>query len=139
MYTTDYFEIAELVTPKHLEMFTERQLWRMLDERILRAIDLLRQDLGPIVVNNWKYGGELDDCGLRLPSFYPHPSPSQHLSGRAMDIHPVEYSPKDTRTVILENEIRYRPFISRVEANTDTWVHIDICNSESEDIIVFGG
>lgn len=139
MYKTDYFAIEELVTPRHLEMFTEKQLWRMLDERILRAIDLLRQDLGPIIINNWKFGGRLDDCGLRLPDFYPEPSPSQHLSGRAMDIHPRDYTPKETRQVILENQIRYRGFISRIEANTDTWVHIDVCNSENEDIIVFGG
>lgn len=137
MYNTKYFLLEELVSQEHLKKFTVKQLWRMFDDRILKAIDLLRKDIGPIVINNWKWGGELDDCGLRFESFYSSPSVSQHLYGRAMDLHPKDMSPKDTRNFIIKNQEEYRPYISRIENNTDTWVHIDICNSDTKEIILF--
>ena len=139
MYNAKYFTIEELVTHKHYVEFSKRALWRVFDDRILKALDMLRKDLGPIVVNNWMAGGGLENCGLRFPSFYSSPSVSQHIFGRAMDLHVKEHKPKEVRKFILDNQTKYRPVISRLEGDTDTWVHIDICNSDKDEIIVFGG
>ena len=57
MYTCKYFGIKELVCPDWYHFASKRggvdKLWVMLDERILRTIDKLRDKFGPIIINNW--------------------------------------------------------------------------------------
>lgn len=70
MYTCKYFGIKELVCPDWYHFASKRggvdKLWVMLDERILRTIDKLRDKFGPIIINNWGAGGPRKESGLRV-------------------------------------------------------------------------
>lgn len=140
MYKPKYFSIKELVTPSHFKTFTEAQLWRCFDDRILRAADLLRLDFGPIIVNNWHSGGDLENCGLRYPDFYDKPSVSQHLWGRALDLHFKDHSSEYViNNLLRDDDMEYSGLITRVELGTPTWVHIDCCNSDLIQMTTFRG
>ena len=55
-----------------------------------------------------------------------------------MDFNVKNHTVKDVYKVILENPKAF-PYIKRIENinKTPTWVHIDIANTENENIIIF--
>jgi hypothetical protein len=127
MYTCKFFEIEELVHP---QVFQDRgyKAWMLLDKGLLMAIDRLRERFGPMIINNWKFGGERKWSGLRNPDCPDYSQYSQHTFGRAFDILFTETSVDDVRRYILNHEDEF-PEIGGVELNT-SWLHIDGRNAE---------
>ena len=141
-----YFKIQELVSKQTYEKYGEKS-WIFLDERLILTLDALREYFdAPITVNNWLWGGNLQQRGLRTNcdeivknktlknSLYV----SQHCLGKAVDFNVKNHTVKDVYKVILENPKAF-PYIKRIENinKTPTWVHIDIANTENENIIIF--
>ena len=141
-----YFKIQELVSKQTYEKYGEKS-WIFLDERLILTLDALREYFNaPITVNNWLWGGNLQQRGLRTNcdeivknktlknSLYV----SQHCLGKAVDFNVKNHKVKDVYKVILENPKAF-PYIKRIENinKTPTWVHIDIANTENENIIIF--
>ena len=141
-----YFKIQELVSKQTYEKYGEKS-WIFLDERLILTLDALREYFNaPITVNNWLWGGNLQQRGLRANcdeivknktlknSLYV----SQHCLGKAVDFNVKNRTVKDVYKVILENPKAF-PYIKRIENinKTPTWVHIDIANTENENIIIF--
>lgn len=141
-----YFKIQELVSKQTYEKYGEKS-WIFLDERLILTLDALREYFNdPITVNNWLWGGNLQQRGLRTNcdeivknktlknSLYV----SQHCLGKAVDFNVKNHTVKDVYKVILENPKAF-PYIKRIENinKTPTWVHIDIANTENENIIIF--
>ena len=141
-----YFKIQELVSKQTYEKYGEKS-WMFLDERLILTLDALREYFNaPITVNNWLWGGNLQQRGLRTNcdeivknktlkgSLYV----SQHCLGKAVDFNVKNHTVKDVYKVILENPKAF-PYIKRIENinKTPTWVHIDIANTENENIIIF--
>lgn len=141
-----YFKIQELVSKQTYEKYGEKS-WMFLDERLISTLDALREYFNaPITVNNWLWGGNLQQRGLRTNcdeivknktlknSLYV----SQHCLGKAVDFNVKNHTVKDVYKVILENPKAF-PYIKRIENinKTPTWVHIDIANTENENIIIF--
>lgn len=141
-----YFKIQELVSKQTYEKYGEKS-WIFLDERLILTLDALREYFNaPITVNNWLWGGNLQQRGLRTNcdeivknktlknSLYV----SQHCLGKAVDFNVKNHTVKDVYKVILENP-KVFPYIKRIENinKTPTWVHIDIANTENENIIIF--
>lgn len=141
-----YFKIQELVSKQTYEKYGEKS-WIFLDERLILTLDALREYFNaPITVNNWLWGGNLQQRGLRTNcdeivknktlknSLYV----SQHCLGKAVDFNVKNHTVKDVYKVILENPKTF-PYIKRIENinKTPTWVHIDTANTENENIIIF--
>lgn len=141
-----YFKIQELVSKQTYEKYGEKS-WIFLDERLILTLDALREYFNaPITVNNWLWGGNLQQRGLRTNcdeivknktlknSLYV----SQHCLGKAVDFNVKNHTVQDVYKVILENPKAF-PYIKRIENinKTPTWVHIDIANTENENIIIF--
>lgn len=141
-----YFKIQELVSKQTYEKYGEKS-WMFLDERLILTLDALREYFNaPITVNNWLWGGNLQQRGLRTNcdeivknktlknSLYV----SQHCLGKAVDFNVKNHTVQDVYKVILENPKAF-PYIKRIENinKTPTWVHIDIANTENENIIIF--
>lgn len=140
-----YFKIQELVSEEVYKKYKEKA-WEFIKPEIILFLDSIREFYGkPVIVNNWLYGGNLKQRGLRAnkdemvkskKDFYL----SQHCLGGAVDFNVQGVSPEDVAKHILKNEGHYRNFISRIEnpKQTPTWTHVDCANTEEYDkLIIF--
>lgn len=138
-----YFTIEELVSDNVYRKYGDKS-WEFIDIRLIETIDKLREVFNkPITINNWKWGGSLKQRGLRAnkdeivvnkKDYYI----SQHCLGKAVDFNVKGLSSKEVYDFILENKDKF-PYITRIEDinKTPTWVHIDLSNTSSDDIIIF--
>ena len=129
-----YFKIQELVSEAVYKKYGEKS-WEFIDYRLIKVLDLLREHFNkPITVNNWLWGGNLHQRGLRAnkdelvankKDYYI----SQHCLGKAIDFNIKGLSAQEVYDEILKNKDKFY-LISRIEniKNTPTWVHIDCAN-----------
>lgn len=128
----DYFKIQEFVCPHVYNRFGEAA-WEFLDKDMLAVVLFLRIHLArPIYINNWMWGGDKSQRGLRCnvcalvkeKTALEKPYLSAHVFGKGVDFHVDGMTAAQVRRWIEENEI-YLPCKIRVEADV-TWVHIDV-------------
>ena len=129
-----YFKIQELVSENVYKKYGEKS-WEFIDYRLIKVLDLLREHFNkPIIVNNWLWGGNLQQRGLRAnkdelvankKDYYI----SQHCLGKAVDFNVKGLSAQEVYDEILRNIEKFY-LISRIEniKDTPTWVHIDVAN-----------
>ena len=97
----------------------------LIDERVVRADQMLRDHFGIVTINSWWDGGVRNWSGLRntnSPEFAPE---SQHTFGRASDKIFASVTAEEVRTYIKSNFITLG--ITCIEANVN-WVHSDVRN-----------
>lgn len=128
-YRPKYFALNELVPPHILAERGERA-WALMDDRILRGADWLREKFGPAIING-KFGGKVfTESGLRDP-FDTTPRSakwSQHKFGRAVDMKFMKVTAKEVYDYIIRNPSEARENgITTLEdiAHTPTWLHAD--------------
>ena len=129
-----YFKIQELVSEAVYKKYGEKS-WEFIDTKLIKVLDLLREHFNkPITVNNWLWGGNLQQRGLRAnkdelvankKDYYI----SQHCLGKAVDFNVKGLSAQEVYDEILRNIEKFY-LISRIEniKDTPTWVHIDVAN-----------
>lgn len=124
-YQCKHFEIHELVPP---DVYQERgeKAWQLMDDRILMALDALRDKFGPLTVNNWKWGGDRKWSGLRTEDSPYGSRYSQHRFGRAVDFISQDHTAEEIRQYILNNRDEF-PGVMSMELGV-SWVHIDCRN-----------
>lgn len=131
-----YFKIQELVSEAVYKKYGDKS-WEFIDTRLIKVLDLLREHFNrPIIVNNWLWGGNLQQRGLRAnkdelvankKDYYI----SQHCLGKAVDFNVKGLSAQDVYKEIVDNKDKFY-LISRIEniKCTPTWVHIDCANTD---------
>lgn len=124
-YRPKHFKLAELVDPHFLTM-PEDEVWAMLDENALRAIDALRDKFGPLLINGRGY----TESGLRRSNTKTGAKFSQHKVGKAFDIKPLQkgVTVRVMYDWIIANQTEsYAMGIRRVEdiRFAPSWTHID--------------
>jgi hypothetical protein len=127
-YIPKHFKVHELV-PRHV--FEERgeAAIELLDDRLLRTLDALRDKFGSMTVNNWFWGGNRQWSGLRTERS-PHGTMySQHRFGRAADCLFKDHTAEQVRRYVLDNPSEF-PFITFVELDI-SWFHFDVRNCPS--------
>ena len=126
-YRPKYFALNEVVHPGAIQALGERA-WTLMDERILRGADWLRELFGPCTING-KFGGKgFTESGLRDPFTKTGAPFSQHKFGRALDLKFHKVTCKEVYDYIIRNPGDARENgITTVEdiAFTGTWLHID--------------
>tara|TARA_R110000772_G_scaffold184459_4_gene295477 strand:+ start:3457 stop:3888 length:432 start_codon:yes stop_codon:yes gene_type:complete len=132
-YKCKHFCIEELVPPEVFEARGEKA-WELLDDRLLYAIDALRNEFGPATINNYKWGGDRTQSGLRTAGsayFSPY---SQHTFGRAADMLFKSTDVNDIRDWLKSDEgLDVEPTnaewleIKGIEDGV-SWLHIDTRN-----------
>lgn len=133
MYKCKHFKIQELVPPHVYEERGDKS-WLLLDARSLFTLDTIRDNFGPVVVNNWHSGGDRRWSGLRTPES-PYYSPySQHTFGRAFDGLLLSYDVEKARSFILANKEKF-PHLTGLELGV-SWLHFDTRNVDQ--IMTFG-
>ncbi|MFB5180963.1 hypothetical protein [Vibrio alginolyticus] len=141
VYRPQHFQLKELVSRAMWERRGEKCI-ELFDPRLLITLDQLREDLGrPITVNNWCFGGNLEQRGLRDEGYYIEEalkdgyttadgladyaeSLSQHKYGRAVDFNVKGMTAAEVRAHIHKNKHKY-PFITFIETDI-SWCHIDV-------------
>lgn len=128
-YECEYFQIQELV-PKSVYEDRGERAWQLLDDRLLRQLDLIRLRFGPTVINNWHRGGDRQWSGLRTNDSPYGSEYSQHRFGRAADCLFLEAPVEEVRQAILSepDNPEFR-FIGSVELDT-SWLHFDVRNCD---------
>lgn len=157
MYRCKYFDIRELVPEELYKEFHAKgladRLWTAFDDRVLKALDGLRERFGPLTVNTWASGGAFRESGLRSFTTDTGAALSQHKFGRAIDFRSRRVTPKEiyedlVKSGGLNTGFRTSPgdnpwkLITRVEYYPGiTWTHIDVSQDDNEDgsIKVFTG
>jgi hypothetical protein len=126
MYRCKHFGIQELVPPK---VYEDRgsKAWELLDDRLLKTVDALRERFGACIINNWSFGGSYSESGLRTPESKHYRPYSQHSFGRAADCK-FKVDIEIIRQYILSNPDSFE-YINFVELDTPSWLHIDVRNT----------
>lgn len=143
-YKCKHFKIQELVSPDVYKKYGEKA-WSFFNPLLLKDLDFLRELFNsPITVNNWSYGGNYKESGLRAnkdsivatqSGYYV----SQHCLGNAVDIKVKNYSPQKVFELIIKNQDKLN--ITRIEDIETTgkkgYVHIDIANVDYDKLYIF--
>jgi hypothetical protein len=130
MYYPKHFNIWELVPPAMGKFVESRGAYVafnvLFDERLLRTIDMLRNQFGTMQVNTWKNGGHYQYRGFRPAGCEVGARLSQHRFGRAIDMMPLDSNVDHIRKIILNtpNSPRYQ-YIGGLEMEV-SWLHIDV-------------
>ena len=124
-YRPEHFIIEELVDEK---TFNDRgqKAFDLLEPKMLWTIDQLRKIYGSITINNWKWGGQFQYSGFRPKHCLTGAAYSQHRLGKAFDLKFKDHEPAKIREDIRNNPDREEfKYITCVEEDTPTWLHID--------------
>jgi len=139
LYRPRHFVLQELACPHIFEKYGETA-WQFFDDKLLMTLDLLRDQLGPIYVNNWdmspakrkQAGTQLfDERGFRciqcsivkehIKENILYVSP--HMTGQGADFDVLGLSAPKVRLWCAANYILL-PFSIRLEKSVP-WVHLD--------------
>lgn len=132
-----YFKIQELVPKNTYERYGESAILLFPKESILTLLELrILADTG-IIINTWFNKGSLTNFqyrGYRPLTFYTADVISkgfisQHCLFQAFDFNVLGYTCDAFREqIVLWKKEGKLPYLSRIEAGTDSWVHIDVKN-----------
>ncbi len=148
MYKCKYFVIQEWV-PQHVYKDRGDRAWELLNPRILKSADRLREDLKcPMIINTWhseklkQAYGRREWAGLRTVLYYIQmaetmsqgikdyiDSYSQHKLGNGFDALFRDFDAESVREHIRKFKQLY-PYINAIEIDVD-WLHAD-CRNCSE-------
>ncbi|NRD72708.1 hypothetical protein HQQ94_05480 [Shewanella sp. VB17] len=127
------FVVQELI-PAALYQHRGDKAIECMDLRIVKALDLLRDNMRVLgvdngfIVNNWHLGGTRQFSGLRTPASTDYSPSSQHTFGRAIDF--ITKTPiADIHRQIIDNPSVYTE-ITFIEIDIH-WCHID-CRVNSD-------
>lgn len=134
MYKSNHFWTFELL-PKSIynDLKLNNKLyytWILLDDRVLKTLDTLREVFGPTYMNNWYWGGNNQYKGLRPFDSEIGAKYSQHLFGRAADPTFKNVTVEFVRNYVFKNQDKF-PYITAIEMNIP-WFHFDVRNNGKE-------
>lgn len=150
MKRTKHFEIYELVCPDVYER-DGNSAFRYFRPVLLDFLDWLRETLNrPVYVNNWYWGGNMSQRGLRcnmcnLVKNSKGLYLSAHIIGAGVDFNVKGMSPDEVRTWLQINisdffskHPAYKPKC-RIESSkyAPTWCHVDFYDHDVAGIIHF--
>lgn len=128
MTKAEHFKIYELVPPKVYTKYGEKAWW-FIDESLILLIDAMRKEFGRATINDYKWGGNYEQSGLRtVDSKYYSPF-SQHTFGRAADIKFKDISAEDVRKAMTSDPDKWLAICPSITLEEDvSWVHVDVRN-----------
>ncbi len=133
-----HFILQELVPKEIYEYLGDNSLW-LIDKRLWTLIDFIRDYFAvPITINNWDNGGKFNESGFRLSNSKTGAALSQHKFGRAADLKFEGLTNYDgIRDVIIQNYPKFKDAgLTTIEAGTETWLHVDIRNTNSDELLI---
>jgi len=130
MYIPKHFKPQEFVPPSVYNDRGDKSL-QLIDDRILRIADYLRERYGSTTINNWCWGGNRQWSGLRTPDSPYYSMYSQHTMGRAVDCIFKGISAEEVREDIKKSDILTDLTLNSVTLEDGvSWLHIDVRNNK---------
>jgi hypothetical protein len=120
-YIPKYFKPEELVPREALPYWYKACDWIM-----LKAVDKLSDIFGPIVINNYLLGGNVQYAGFRPEGCTVGEKDSQHRFGRAFDL---KFRKEVNLEDVIDHIVNNMPEI-RIIRKYSWGLHIDNRNSE---------
>lgn len=111
--------------PKELYLKFEKNphiLLGLLDRKLIQADQKLRDEFGPVTINNWWNGGDRNWSGLRTSDSPNFSETSQHTFGRASD-KLFNVPAEEVRKYIEKNYLDLGITCIELKVN---WVHSDV-------------
>lgn len=105
----------------------------LIDERLIKADQLLRDKFGAVTINNWWVGGNREWSGLRTKESPYYSLTSQHTFGRASDKLFAHAPAEVVRKYIQANWKELG--ITCIESDV-SWVHSDVRNWNGSEILI---
>lgn len=141
-----YFEIDEIVCPHIFAEYGEKA-WNFVPMWMADTLDTLREHFNaPITVNNYKWGGDLSQRGIRCIKCRlvkerlaeGKPYASTHYTFQAIDFNVKGWDAKNVYNEILKHQDKFK-YIKRMEniEYTPTWTHIDNKDVGKSSIYIF--
>lgn len=93
----------------------------------------------PVTVNNWYWGGGLQERGYRTPDTSTGSKYSQHKLGAAFDCNIQNVTPEEAREEILKHQYVFMSAgLTTLEdgAYAPTWIHSDIRPTGLDEILI---
>lgn len=139
MYECKRFAIYELVPKELYEMMGPNTgvLWNLFDENLLLGLDWIADRYSPkdgVTINDWYWGGEFSQSGLRTTKSEYYSSTSMHSVGMAADMKFKNITAEEIREDL--RQLKYAPLITRVE-NKVSWLHVDTKPTEVKELVFF--
>ncbi len=126
-----YFKAHELVDPATYKKYGEKKSFRYIDKHIISVLQFLRDYYKkPITINNYMFGGQYKESGLRQPKLFYYKPYSCHTFGRAVDIKVKDIEASKIQSDILNvisDEVKVMG-LTAIEKDTPTWTHISVSN-----------
>lgn len=151
LYKPRHFSLEELVCPDIFNKFGKTAV-EFFSQDLLITLDLLRDQLGPIYVNNWdmdpairkKQGISLFDergfrclqCSLVVKAIEDkrlYVSP--HMTGQGVDFDVKGMTAQQVRKWLKDNQAKL-PFPIRLEDKVN-WIHLDIRDTNKGKVTLF--
>lgn len=136
-----YFKVYELVDKTVYTKYKDNSV-RFLDNRLLITLDVIRDILGvPMVINDWYWGGNNQQRGLRTnicPIVKSKGNAlylSNHCFGRAFDAVSAKMTAEEMRIKIARNSHKL-PYPIRMEQGV-SWLHVDLNQLENQPKVIF--
>lgn len=128
MKKSKYFKIEELVSRETYKARGERA-WQLIDPNLIETIDRLKEVFpdGTMTINNWVWGGNRNESGLRVQGMKHYSPYSMHSFGKAADCIFSHYDTEEVRQYIIDNPKEF-PYVKGIELGV-SWLHIDTRNS----------
>lgn len=150
-YVPQYFKAYEIFPPKIFQKHlvnssigaVSDSIWRLMDRRILWTVDQLRKIHGPMIVNDYFWGGNNLYRGFRpvedLIDYKGYQKngvivakwsslTSQHCFGRAIDCKFKQRTAEEVRQHIRDNPfLPHYKYITAIEDGV-SWFHFDVRN-----------
>lgn len=147
MKLTSNIDVRELV-PKSMWLKHGARSIRFINAQLVFAMQWLidRHELDAVYFNNWMYGGDKEQRGLRIPGQHYFRGDGLHDTGNAFDFIPVKkgYTLKEIIIKIhldaaKNPELYWMAGIWRIEniELASTWIHIDAMFSPNQHEVVF--
>lgn len=135
----NFFKVQEFVPKSVYKKYGDKAIW-FIDPRIQKLANFTRKFFGKsVTINNWLWGGNLNERGFREPSSSTGASMSQHKFSRAIDISVSGMTSKQVYDTILANEKAFMEAgLTCLEdiTYTPTWCHLDIRNTGLNKILI---
>lgn len=134
MYQCKHFKAYELVPRALYELRGERAI-QLLDKELLVAIDYVREKLGKVTINTWKWGGQFEYRGIRTPECPEYSITSQHPYGKAVDFDVEGMTSDEVNQWLIDN--RNAPElkgITFIEMGMN-WTHMDTRPTVNDDLV----
>ena len=118
------FSVAEFVSKKRFEARPDRAS-RGVSWQLVLACQNIREFFGkPITINNWFWGGDRQDSGLRDPDSLVGMKEGDHFRGFAADLLISGIDSLEARLAIAQNFEKFG--VSIIEDGMSGWNHISV-------------